>query len=83
MLMGRSLNLSSFVIILALVFWGVIWGVAGMFLSVPITVVALIVCSHIKGARWIAILLSKDGQIDFDDDSADVDRSAADRSAAD
>lgn len=66
MLMGRSLNLSSFVIILALVFWGVIWGVAGMFLSVPITVVTLIVCSHIRGARWIAIMLSKDGQIDFD-----------------
>ncbi len=78
MLMGRSLNLSSFVIILALVFWGVIWGIPGMFLSVPITVVALIVCSHIRGARWIAILLSKDGQIDFDEDAAEVEASRAD-----
>jgi len=78
MLMGRSLNLSSFVIILALVFWGVIWGIPGMFLSVPITVVALIVCSHIRGARWIAILLSKDGQIDFDEDAAEVEVSRAD-----
>ncbi|MEM7441861.1 MAG: AI-2E family transporter [Pseudomonadota bacterium] len=66
MLMGRSLNLSSFVIILALVFWGVIWGVAGMFLSVPITVMVMIICSHINGARWIAIMLSKDGEIDSD-----------------
>ncbi|MEO1224292.1 MAG: AI-2E family transporter, partial [Pseudomonadota bacterium] len=78
MLMGRSLNLSSFVIILALVFWGVIWGIPGMFLSVPITVVALIVCSHIRGARWIAILLSKDGQIDFDEDDAEAEVSRAD-----
>lgn len=78
MLMGRSLNLSSFVIILALVFWGVIWGIPGMFLSVPITVVALIVCSHIRGARWIAILLSKDGQIDFDEDAAEAEASRAD-----
>ena len=59
-LMGRSLNLSAFVIILALTFWGNIWGVHGMFLSVPITVVIMIVCSHIDGLNWIAILLSRD-----------------------
>ncbi len=59
-LMGRSLNLSPFVIILALTFWGNIWGVQGMFLSVPITVVIMIVCSHIDNLNWIAILLSRD-----------------------
>lgn len=31
-LMGNSLNMSTFVVILALVFWGMIWGVSGMFL---------------------------------------------------
>ena len=59
-LMGRSLNLSPFVIILALTFWGNIWGIQGMFLSVPITVVIMIVCSHIDNLNWIAILLSRD-----------------------
>ena len=35
---GCSLNLSSFVIIISLTFWGVVWGLPGMFLSVPIMV---------------------------------------------
>ncbi|MCG8504225.1 MAG: AI-2E family transporter [Sphingomonadales bacterium] len=62
-LMGDSLNLSSLVVILSLTFWGAIWGIVGMFLSVPITVMLLIVCSHVPGWRNFAILLSRDGQI--------------------
>ncbi len=61
--MGSSLNLSSFVIILALTFWGMIWGLTGMVLSVPITVMAMIVCSNVPNWRWIAVVLSKDGRI--------------------
>jgi predicted PurR-regulated permease PerM len=63
LLMGKSLNMSPFAIILGLAFWGWIWGVVGMFLSVPILVVILIVCAHIPSWRWVAILLSKDGRI--------------------
>lgn len=62
-LMGRSLNLSPFVIILSLTFWGAIWGVIGMFLAVPITMIVLIVCSHIPALHPIAILLSRDGVV--------------------
>jgi predicted PurR-regulated permease PerM len=40
-----------------------IWGVPGMFLSVPILVVVMIVCAHVPRWRWIAIMLSKDGDI--------------------
>jgi predicted PurR-regulated permease PerM len=61
--MGRSLNLSSFMIVLSLTFWGLIWGIPGMFLSVPIMVVFAIVCSHFDELRWIAVLLSSDGQL--------------------
>lgn len=60
-LMGRTLNLSAFVIILSLTFWAAIWGVVGMFLAVPITVTIMIVCSHVPLLRPIAILLSADG----------------------
>ena len=63
MLMGKSLNISPFAIILGLAFWGAIWGVVGMFLSVPILVVIMIVCAHVPNWRWVAILLSKDGRI--------------------
>ena len=61
MLMGRALSLSSFAIILSLTFWGAVWGVAGLFLAVPIMVMVMIVCSHIPSLRKVAILLSRDG----------------------
>lgn len=63
MLMGKSLNMSAFAIILGLSFWGSIWGIVGMFLSVPILVTVMIVCAHVPSWRWVAILLSKDGRI--------------------
>jgi predicted PurR-regulated permease PerM len=61
MLMGRALRLSSFGIILSLAFWGAVWGVPGMFLSVPIMVMLLVVCSHVPQLRPFAILLSREG----------------------
>jgi AI-2 transport protein TqsA len=64
MLMGSSLNISPFAIILSLAFWGMIWGIVGMFLSVPIMVLVMIICAHIPGWRWVAVLLSKDGNIE-------------------
>lgn len=63
MFMGKTLNLSPFVVMVSLVFWGVIWGVIGMFLAVPITVFVMIVCAYLPGLRWIAILLSKEGKL--------------------
>jgi AI-2 transport protein TqsA len=60
-LMGRSLNLSPFVIILSLTFWGAIWGIVGMFLAVPIMVMVMIVCSHVPLLHPVAVLLSRDG----------------------
>jgi hypothetical protein len=58
---GRSLNLDPVVILLALSFWGVVWGVPGMFLSTPLTVTLMVVSEQFPGSRWIAILLSADG----------------------
>jgi AI-2 transport protein TqsA len=61
---GRSLNVSSFVVILSLTFWGAVWGIVGMFLAVPLTVVCMIVCAHLPDWRWVAIMLSADGTIE-------------------
>jgi AI-2 transport protein TqsA len=57
-LLGRTLDLSPLGIILALSFWGLIWGVAGLFLAVPITGAFAIVCRHIDGLNWIAVALA-------------------------
>ena len=61
--LGKSLNLSALVILFALALWGAIWGVLGMFLSVPITVMMMIIFAHFKATRPIAIMLSQDGYI--------------------
>ncbi len=62
-LMGNHLNLSAFVVLLSLVVWGVLWGPVGMFLGIPITVIATVLCARMDRTRPIAILLSKDGRI--------------------
>ncbi len=67
-LMGNSLNVSPFVVMMSLTLWGSIWGIAGMFLSVPITVMLLIVFAHFERTRYIAILLSGDGSLKFTED---------------
>lgn len=61
-LMGRSLNMSPLVVIISLVFWGKIWGIAGMFLCVPLTVIGMIIVAQNPRLRWIAVLLSQDGE---------------------
>ncbi|WP_340691708.1 AI-2E family transporter [Hyphomonas sp.] len=60
-MMGESLNLSSLVVLLSLAIWGVLWGIPGMFLSAPLTVLMMILFAQSDGTRWIAILLSSDG----------------------
>lgn len=58
LLLGRTLDLSPLGIILSLSFWGLMWGVAGLFLAVPITGAFVIVCRHIRSLNWIAIALA-------------------------
>ncbi|MBP6459538.1 MAG: AI-2E family transporter [Crocinitomicaceae bacterium] len=62
-LMGNSLNISPLVAMLSLAVWGSIWGIIGMVLSVPITVILIIICAHFTQTRAIAILLSNKGEI--------------------
>ncbi len=64
-LMGNTLNVSPFVVMMSLTLWGSIWGIAGAFLSVPITVILLIIFAHFEQTRYIAVLLSGDGSLKF------------------
>jgi AI-2 transport protein TqsA len=58
---GDSLNMDPTVVLLSLAVWGALWGVAGMFLSTPLTVACMVILAQFDGTRWIAILLSEDG----------------------
>lgn len=62
-LMGNKLNISQFVVILSLVIWGAMWGTIGMFLSVPLMMILLIILSQFDSTRSLAILISGDGTI--------------------
>jgi predicted PurR-regulated permease PerM len=66
-LMGNSMNLSPLVSILALSLWGAIWGVTGMILSIPITVIIVIICSQFEATKSVAIMLSEKGEINKND----------------
>lgn len=59
---ANSLNLSPLVVLLSLAVWGALWGPVGMFLSAPLTVLVMIVLAQVRGARWIAVLMSADGK---------------------
>jgi len=62
-LTGKTLNLSTLAILINLVFWGMIWGPAGMFFSVPLLVATFIITAQFDSTRWIAVLLSANGEI--------------------
>ena len=62
-LTGKTLNISTLAILINLVFWGMIWGIAGMFFSVPLLVAIYIICAQFDSTRWVAVLLSADGNI--------------------
>lgn len=58
---GDSLNIDPVVVLLSLAFWGLIWGLPGMFLSTPLTVGAMIILAQFPATRRLAVLLSENG----------------------
>ncbi|MDR2578776.1 MAG: AI-2E family transporter [Chitinispirillales bacterium] len=60
---GDGLNLSPLVILFSLGLWNMIWGIPGMFMCVPLTAVAMIICSHFPQTRRIAVALSRNGSL--------------------
>lgn len=59
-LQGRGMSLPSVSIIVALSFWGWVWGLAGALLAVPMTAAFIIACQHFRGLSWIPQLLLRD-----------------------
>lgn len=57
-LMGKGLNLSPLVVLMSLVFWGWMWGISGMLLSVPLTAALKIALEQLDSTRPVAILMS-------------------------
>jgi AI-2 transport protein TqsA len=60
MLQGRGMSMPPVAIIVALLFWGWVWGVVGALLAVPLTAALIIICQHFKSTEWIAKLARSD-----------------------
>ena len=56
-IMGKGLGLSPLLVFFSLLFWGWLWGIPGMILSVPLTAVIKIVCQNIPALRPVAVLM--------------------------
>jgi AI-2 transport protein TqsA len=55
--MGEGLNLHPITVLLALSFWGLLWGIGGMFLAVPLTGILRIILMQFETFRPIGNLL--------------------------
>jgi AI-2 transport protein TqsA len=56
---GKAVDLSPLVILLALSFWWLSWGLIGMVLAVPLTVMIKIILENVAFTRPVAQLLSE------------------------
>jgi AI-2 transport protein TqsA len=56
--LGQGLGLSPLLVFFSLVFWGWLWGIAGMILAVPILAVIKIICFNIPALKPVATMMS-------------------------
>jgi predicted PurR-regulated permease PerM len=57
--MGRRLRLSPVAILLWLMIWAWLWGIAGALLAVPMLTSAKLIAERVRGWEWFAILVSR------------------------
>ncbi|HTU51033.1 MAG TPA: AI-2E family transporter [Acidobacteriaceae bacterium] len=54
---GKQTGLSPLAVLVAAVFWTLIWGPIGLMLSVPLTVCLVVVGSHVPALKFLTVLL--------------------------
>ena len=57
-MMGKGLDLSPLIVLLSLLFWGWMWGIPGMLLSVPLTAAIKIAFEQIEATRPFALMMA-------------------------
>lgn len=58
-MVGRRINMSPFVVLVALALWSSVWGVAGAILAIPLTSIIAIVMASFDSTRPFAVLLAE------------------------
>lgn len=55
--LGRRMPLNTVAVLLSLLFWGWVWGIVGVIIAVPLTVMIQVICSHSERFRGVAVVL--------------------------
>jgi len=56
---GRIANMNAAAVFISLLFWGWLWGIWGMLLSIPIVVIVKVVSEHVEQLQPVAELLGE------------------------
>jgi AI-2 transport protein TqsA len=60
--MGRSMELNATTVMLACLFWDLVWGTAGLFLAMPLMAAVKAVCTHVPDWQpWANLMDTRDG----------------------
>ena len=61
---GAAVSVSPFMVLFAVFFWGMLWGIAGAFIGVPILIALASLCARHPASRAIAVAVSADAGAD-------------------
>lgn len=70
--MGRGMNLNATTVMLACLYWDLVWGTAGLFLAMPLMGAIRAVCLHVEEWRPLGLLMGSDEDETSHPKSADV-----------
>ena len=75
-LVGRRFGLSTLVVIVSVLFWGWLWGPAGMLLAVPMTMILKVAVDHSYEFQWLAVAITAERKrhkvVEEDDDEVPI-----------
>ena len=57
-LTSRAAEMNTVAVFIGLVFWGWLWGLAGLFVAVPLMMILKVVCDHVDALHPLAVFLS-------------------------
>ena len=64
LLMGRSMELNATTVMVACLFWELVWGMTGLFLAMPIMAGVKAICMHVPGWRpWANLMGTDHGEV--------------------
>jgi predicted PurR-regulated permease PerM len=55
---GAALSISPLVVVFAVFFFGLLWGIPGALIGVPIMLTIIAICAEFPSSRWVATMLS-------------------------